>query len=226
LCPSDPASQEMLTRSPLWPPPRHVPSLPPPAHGSTLRVLSWSLAQVSWRPPHPPHPPPPTPPVPQRCSPPPLPRLPRSGDVSARSPTPPHRPPRSARHGCGQGHDAVTAAAAAAAGVAFRRPRAAPPRPLRPAARGHAELPAAVSPARPRPGTLAGDPQGEGRGALWWGMTWGAESSQERRLGPQLLMSPLWVPLSAMRGPWGAQTPPPSSLSSASSSRRPVPPGV
>lgn len=153
--------------------------------------------------PHPTH----SPTVPQRSSParsphppPPLPRLPRSGDVSdpvpaaaaSSVPARSRRPPSPSRHGFG-GADAAAAAAAAASTC---HPRAARPRPLRPATRGYAELPAAV----PRPlswsaalagethAAPAGGPEtslvGEGLGMRFpqWGTRdWG--SSEGERVG-------------------------------------------
>lgn len=110
----------------------------------------------------------PAPPAPRPCSsaaPPPVLRIPRPPfpgclarvTSATRSPPPPLHPrclpgagvPRAPRSGHGHGFGLTDAAAAAAAVAAAStcHPRSARPRPLRPAARGYAELPAAV----PRP---------------------------------------------------------------------------
>lgn len=79
-------------------------------------------------------------------------------------PLPPHplRPPgagvpRAPRARPGHGFGRVDAAPAAAAAASARQPRAARPRPLRPSARGHAELPAAVPRPLPWFAALAGE---------------------------------------------------------------------
>lgn len=123
----------------------------------------------------------PAPPAPRRCrsaSPPPVLRIPRPPfpgclarvTSATRSPPPPLHPrclpgagvPRAPRspHGHGFGR-ADAAAAAAAAAASPRHPRAARPRPLRPATRGYAELPAAV----PRPLSWSAAVAGEAHAA-------------------------------------------------------------
>lgn len=120
----------------------------------------------------------PTPPAPRRCrsaAPPPVLRIPRPPfpgclarvTSATRSPPPPLHPrclpgagvPRAprARHGHGFGGADAAPAAAAAAAASTCHPRAFRPRPLRPATRGHAELPAAVPRPLSRSAALAGE---------------------------------------------------------------------